>query len=492
MVDEAAIPDERAEPLRRTAPVSHKLDRLEALERQVRQLMSRLASWVESELVQAVEDRRGDLRALRMELQTTLEEQAASARAEGASVLTVAVRRLSTNQEELLDRLETVYGHASRSAEAVTALSASVEDEAARVLAFEEQVRAVVARLGESLDGRLADAATGRQGEIGHLQGEIGRLRAEVRALLDERLLPVAEQANQAIEAVAAMASSMEDRTAHTEAFEERLRAAVNRLTESVDSRFAEATKVRRSELQTVRAEVGSQVDASRDTAMLAFRVELGVALDEAVQSVAAQAGHATDAVTAMSASLESEALRAEAFEDRTRTAMAQLADSVDARVATAARDSMAELDTLRMTLDEWVTERVDVKVAEARLNVQSELAALTDELASIRADAAASSAAQAKSPAPELASLESGLEGVARQVEELDAAMAAAASAETGALAPLRSDVRQLQAQVADLSERTDSAARSAPPRKSSPVKAPRVATRARRGTKGPTGSDD
>lgn len=613
MVDEVAIQDGTDGPPRSAGAVPEGLDRLDALERQVRQLMSRLAGWVESQLVQAVEDRRGDLRSLRTELQSTLDEQVAAIRAEATSVLTVAVRRLSVNQEELGDRLDGLSIQTSRSADVVTALSVSVGEETARVLAFEEQVRAAVARVSKTVELRM--------GEMEPFGSEPFRagLRAELCELFDERILPVAAQAAQAIEGVATVSSSLEDRTARLEAFEERARAAVNRLTESVGTRLGELEAVRRAELDTIRSEFRAEIEASRNTTILAFRVELGEVVDGHLQEIAAQAERATQGLAAMSGSHDADAMRMEAFEERARTAMAQHGESVNSRLVESARAERAELDGLRESVagltdsleaearrsdaleDRFrvvagrLTESVEAlaskaasrpveleavqaelqevltrQLAEARAQVAAavagsnkrslrsqeqlgtrlddvarrlesriaelseqgaaaaagldslssslavnrdapppdpdalagienrlrreqerqaravetrvaaavkgratEMISLAAELTRIRSEVAAAAASQSEKSLREVGALRKSLENITGRLDGLAGALAAAAQAETGALAPLRSDVRMLQTQVSALSEVVDELRkrrRSTTPREPSP----------------------
>ena len=66
------------------------LDRLDVLEQQVRQLTGRLAGWVEAQLVQAIDERRDDLQALRAELQLMVSERVAGLRTETGSVQSLA------------------------------------------------------------------------------------------------------------------------------------------------------------------------------------------------------------------------------------------------------------------------------------------------------------------------------------------------------------------------------------------------------------------
>lgn len=146
MVDEGGVRDEIAEQSRPPANGTGDVDRVEALEHQVRQFMGRLAGWVESQLIQAVDGRRSDLRALRAELQFALSEQAS---------------------------------------EPIALLAASIEENAARAPAFEERVQSAVRRFGESLEATLAESASG------HL-ADLDTVRGELRAVIDERVAGLA------------------------------------------------------------------------------------------------------------------------------------------------------------------------------------------------------------------------------------------------------------------------------------------------------------
>src|SRR4051794_6949867 len=84
------------------------VDRRGALEPRVHGLTSRLASWVESQLVQALDDRRDDMTALRSELQAVVNEELDGFRAESASVVAVATLRLEAAQKQLGERLDEV------------------------------------------------------------------------------------------------------------------------------------------------------------------------------------------------------------------------------------------------------------------------------------------------------------------------------------------------------------------------------------------------
>lgn len=336
-------------------------DRLEALERQVRQLMGRLAGWVESQLVQAVEDRRRDLRTLRAELQAGLDEQVAGARAEAASMLTVATRRLGVNHDELGERLQGVTRQAEQASERAVALGASAEAEAARTEAFEERVRSAMGRLTESVETRLAESAACRSADLDVVRSELHAAidermeqsraaNASMLAPVAERLEAVAGEASRTAGDVAALTASSAAEAARSEVFEERVRAAMFRLTESVDARLAEAASSRQADGDAMRREVLASMEARMPT-LEAFRAELQSALDERLREIASQAATAKEGVVALAASAEAESARTEAFEERVRAAIVRLTESVDVRLAEAATGREADVEGLR---GEW------------------------------------------------------------------------------------------------------------------------------------------
>lgn len=685
MIATLPVVDEIGEPPRRPSSGTDDLDRLETLEHQVRQLMSRLAGWVEAQLVQAVEDRRSDMRALRSELQAAVADQVAAARAENGSLLTVAVRRLTVNQEELGERLDDVVGRANEAAknaaastmavagdadrleafegqlnrrirqltdsvqtvraelesavaerldavvrqaeqawEGVSALRASTEAETARAHAFEERLRSAMRRLGESLEAKVAELAGQRLADLEQAQAA----DASVIGSVVQRIDGVAGQAARAEEAIAALSSSMEAETARVLAFEEQVRSAVARLSETVDARLAQATSGRQAEAQ-------------------AWRAEAGAALEGRLHAVLAQATHASESVAGLAASLDAEAARSQALEERVRAVVSRLTESVEALAATSATRG-GEPETIRVQLEEAVTKQVtdartqiaaaiagankrfvrgqeqlserlealemhtrrtderltqlvEAKIAamttgdpeaaiaavkidleealeerlgevrsqiagtaadaeanqaatrgqvegqvtelggqvaelsgrlaaatsglgglgdslaadQARMDTletrgheleerlaqaidaqrqaaseerAAERAGLSAELSRIRSELVEAATAQTRTSSKDLSQLRKGLEDVVGRVEKLASAVAASASAEAGALAPLRSDVRMLQTQVSELTEaRGEARARRqpAPRKKPAPAKSPQVAKRAPRATK-------
>jgi DNA anti-recombination protein RmuC len=157
--------DDSAAPPRPAGTGPDDVDRLEALEHQVRQLMSRLAGWVEAQLVQALDDRRNDLKALRAELQLVLDEQLAGVRAETASVLSVATHRIDVGQEQLTERLEVVAGRAAEAAAARAAASVGPVD-GERLQRLEQQVGSRLDGVAARVEAELAEAAERRRAEL--------------------------------------------------------------------------------------------------------------------------------------------------------------------------------------------------------------------------------------------------------------------------------------------------------------------------------------
>ena len=282
------------------------VDRLEALEQQVRQLTSRLAGWVEAQLVQALDDRRDDMKALRAELQVVVNEQLAGMRAEASSVLIVATRRLEVAQEQLSERLDTVAERAADAASKAIALSGASSTETERLELLEELVDQRLALVPDLVKAQVAAAAE-RQ------RAEVAAARTELAALLDERLAELASASTTSVSAVqerlAAMSAGMNARLDdvaaqaamaaddaevlraeasagpdRVEAFEQRVRAAMGRLSDSVEARLAEVNAGRESGLEALRSGLTKRLDGLESEARRAFA---GVA--EMEQSVRAE-----------------------------------------------------------------------------------------------------------------------------------------------------------------------------------------------------------
>jgi chromosome segregation ATPase len=326
--------DESTGPPRREEPRTDDVDRLEALEQQVRQLTSRLAGWVEAQLVQAMDDRRNDLKALRSELQMVVNEQLAGVRAETASILSVATHRIDVGQEQLRARLDAV---AARAADPVAPVDASRLEELGRR----------VDGLARQLNGDRSDLAERQQAEVVALRSELAeRAQAQVDALRSELEAALIGR----IEAAGG-------RTQAAEGLEQRVRQAVSRLTDSVEARLGEIDAARRADADGLRREILSQVDdrlaeaTSRSGAGVAAvqeRLSQQLAtVTERVDVVAGQAAAAAAALEASTAEAAAETARAEAFEQRVKSAMARLTDSVETRLAESVTARQQETDRL-------------------------------------------------------------------------------------------------------------------------------------------------
>ena len=299
--------DESVGPPRRPSAAPGDADRLEALEEQIRQLTSRLAGWVEDQLVQALEDRHNDMTALRSELQMVVNEQLAGMRAESTSMLSVATRRFDVAHEQLRQRLETVAGRAAEAATSATVLTSSTSTDAERVEILERRLEEGLARITEQVEARL-DASHD------HQRAELEALRAEVQA-------STAQHRDSAARPVAV-----------ADGLEQRIRAAMSRLSESVEARLGDVAASRRAELDALRAEVATTA----------------AAVGERVDGVARQATVAAEAAAAVRAEVAAATGRTEAFEERVKSAMRRLTESVETGVGEAANARQAELDALR------------------------------------------------------------------------------------------------------------------------------------------------
>ena len=251
------------------------VDRLEALEEQVRQLATRLAGWVEAQLVQAVDTRRADMRALRSEILSSVD---------------------------------------SRLAE--TSESRGTDDVPARIEGFEQRVKAAMGRLTDSVETRLAETTAARESEL-----------AALRAALGDRLDRLERDEAAAGESVAALRLASRAAAERTEALEQQVRAAVSRLEKSLEAR-----------------------------------------VDGLVLQVAA----ATDSVTALQADADAGPARAELLEQRVRSAMGRLAESVEARLAEVVAARPAELAGVRTELERALA----LQATELRTEIETVAAA--------------------------------------------------------------------------------------------------------------------
>lgn len=471
----------------RSGPVADDVDRLVALQHEVRQLTSRLAAWVQAQLVQAVDDRRNDLRALRTELQDVLDE-----------------------------RVLAVSSQAAQAEERADALAATVEAEAARSTAFEERVRAAVVRLTDSIDGRLA-GVDGLRSELRasidtSREEALNAFRIELQGVLDERLRDVDARASRAADGLVALTSSVEAEAARTEAFEERVRSVVSRLTESVEA-LASTSTSRHRDVEALGAELRAELAEQLRSALVGHDARLQ-AVEEKQGREAERAGELMEGrlsglveirraeLDAVRAEMQAEMAR-QLSEARSQMAAAiagankrfvraheQLGARMDVVAERAAGsgqkvDGVAEavssyggrVEALELRIqsnDERLAEVVEERVVEVVGSRDAEIQALRAEMqgalstvvAQVRSEMAAGTADTDRRLGATEARVDERLAGltdtitgvvqaqVAAAAERRDAGIAAAASAETGALAPLRSDVRLLQARVSELAE--------------------------------------
>ena len=251
------------------------VDRLEALEEQVRQLATRLAGWVEAQLVQAVDTRRADMRALRSEILTSVD-----------------ARLAETSQPRGTDEVP------------------------ARIEGFEQRVKAAMGRLTDSVETRLAETTAARESEL-----------AALRSALGDRLDRLERDEAAAGESLAALRLSSRAAAERTEALEQQVRAAVGRLEKSLESR---------------------------------------------VDGLVLQLAAATDGVAALQAEADAGPARAELLEQRVRSAMGRLAESVEARLSEVVAARPAELAGVRTELERGLA----LQATELRTEIETVAAA--------------------------------------------------------------------------------------------------------------------
>jgi len=557
------------------------VDRLAALEEQVRQLATRLAGWVEAQLVQAVDTRRADMRSLRSELLGSVDARLAEiapvragaeespARMEAFEQrVKAAMGRLSDSVETRLadttaarhselealrsalgDRLDRLERDEASAGESLAALRLSSRAATERVEALEQQVRAANARLEKSVEarvdglvlqvaaatdglaalqaeadagparaelleqrvksamGRLAESVEARLAEVVAARpGELSGVRAELERVLAQQATELRTEIETVAAATRARASQIQERL---DAIEQQHRDAEQRFATMVEIKLAEVVDRRRAELETLRRELEETVVQQVREA----RTEIGTAvadahrrfvvsvdeLDERMSTVtdqAASAHAAVERVEALPDAVASDGRRIEALEEHTRRTDARLGELVDAKLDELVGQRLAEMDDardqLRASVDAHLTD-VRAEVAFTLAEGRTEVAAGTNRIDQLRAEVDAlgakletarhdaeerlDQAVQARleelgkaaaGVATERAEVTAALEAldrraaeseerVRRQVDELAvqvAALVKTASTEGGTLAPLRSDIRMLQAQVAELSE--------------------------------------
>ncbi len=372
-------------PVEERAEAPTDVDRLEVLEQQVRQLTSRLAGWVEAQLVQALEDRRNDMKALRTELQVVLNEQLAGFRAESASVLSVTTRRLEVAQEQLSERLDAVAERAASPGAASTVSEGQLREElealrsevrgslaeapsrGTRIVpaddGLEQRVRAAMSRLSESVESKLAEVTTARRAELDELR---------------ERLDDAARQAATASAGVQALRGEIDSRASGMEALEQRARTAMGRLSDSVETRLADLEGTRRAELDGLRAELqkalaqqGSELRTEVTTASTALRARVGQ-VQERIDGLEDQQRDADDRIGRMV-----EAKLAEVGDLRAAE-REQMKSELEESLAAQMRDARTDIGTVvadahRRFLDS--VERLDEQMAAATRQAQAAIA---------------------------------------------------------------------------------------------------------------------
>ena len=360
------------------------MDRIEALEAQVRQLTSRLAGWVEAQLVQSVEDRRDDMTSFRSELQLVVDEQLAGMRAEAGSVLAVATSRLEVAQKQLSERLDRV-----------AELAASTGDDD-RLGALELQVGQRLALVHEHVEVELAAAGERQRAEVGGIREELlSRLlpldgASAAMEALDQRLRSAMSRLSDSVEAklqdsaqgrrneldalvedITALKAEGYASPARIEAFEQRVKAAMSRLTDSVEKRLAETganreaglgalrlelTEAIRHEVTSAAAGLSDSVDArlaelaaARAAEIDGQRAELATtaaSLGERVEAAGRSAGAVAGSLAEVQVGLDAATARTDGLEQRVKAAVGRLAESVESRLAELAAGQSAELRT--------------------------------------------------------------------------------------------------------------------------------------------------
>jgi hypothetical protein len=347
------------------------LDRLDLLEDQVRQLTGRLAGWVEAQLVQAIDERRDDLQSLRAELQLMVSERVAGLRTETIAVQSLA-SRLEARQAQLSGRLE----HLAEQAAGFAQMPAAAE-------ALEQRVRSAMSRLSDSVEARLIEVDRARQAEFDALQVEVqalaeGRITqaaesARGLANADERLVGLARRLDEVAgrvdttaEDVTALRTDVDDAPGRLEAFEQRVKAAMGRLTDSVEARLAETAAARdaglaplEERLSRLTESVEAQVAEAAATQTAALEA-LGHRLDALERQVQAAAGEATDAEVRLTDRLDAVSQRhagtahevaelrsaSEELEKRVKAAVGRLAESVEGKLAGLAEKHATDVRT--------------------------------------------------------------------------------------------------------------------------------------------------
>jgi hypothetical protein len=482
------------------------------VEQRVRQAMMRLTESIEAQLAETEAARRSDGDALRAALASEIEERVAAAGARTSAALAAMQDQLAQRDARVSERLEAVAAEVTSAASGVTALTAEGEAARERTESFEQRVKAAMGRLSDSVEARLGEAATARQDELERFRSELaGRLEAvssdsaraaesatrveaaagagaEQVALLQQQLKAgldrvlgtvdarLAEQASAAAaewhqqldermvvasDQAAALASTSEvlystvaADGARIEALELHTRRTDAKLQELVDEKYAQLSAERATELSRFRDELEAGVAAELGR----LRAEVSTAVERASHELAA----ATALLAEQRAGSEA-ALAAQVEEVRAATTSLLEAAREDVAARVAQLDGRrAELETtVTSTVDQVRAElatmadafRTDVETRTASLEARAaELAERAPELAAADAELAETLASLGRKSARAEDRVRGKLAALGERIDGLAAALERAVAAESGALAPLRSDVRALQDQLAEL----------------------------------------
>ncbi|MDQ4069362.1 MAG: hypothetical protein M3203_07820 [Actinomycetota bacterium] len=314
----------------------------------------------------------------------------------------------STEREARLE--QTLEAVAGRLSEHVASVTVSAGDARARLDALERELRGETSALAASIDvlrSEVVEAAA----ETARLVREV---EADLKALRSEVLTAVADQ-------VEARTEALERDVAREAALETRLRRDLDDLVSTELANVREGNDEQHPLTERI-DRVDSQVGALAGE-LAALRLQLSsteAKLDERLVPLAEQLSETSSTREALVSSARANAAELAALRIELRDEMTRLSDSLDVQRAETA--SRVELTAFEKELEERVAE----ELTSARSQLDARLVTLDAVVDAV--DAAA-------------ASLEAGLE------ERLTGVANVAASS---ALAPVRSDLRSVHAEVA------------------------------------------
>ncbi len=254
--------------------------------------------------------------------------------------------------------------------------SGSAPGQLARLDALEAQLRHLTSRLADWVEAQLTQSVEDRRAEL-------RALRAELLETVDGRT--VASPGGGDAEEVATRIA----------AFEQRVKAAMGRLTDSMEARLAVTTAGRSSEIDALRSSIADRLDtleraeASAAESLAALRLSarattertdgleqqtkaavarLEKAVDARLQAVVAQVTAAADGVVALQAEAGAGPARAELLEQRVRSAMGRLAESVEARLAEVTAERPGQLAGVRAELER----AMELQAGELRTEIET------------------------------------------------------------------------------------------------------------------------